>query len=204
LLRGLRQDEFAAQLRENFGLQWTRATVAAVETGRRQVRLDELPMVCAILQRRPVDLFRGEGPVVLADGVKGQLEDVQQLILGDFDKVKLVGLGWKPPRKRRPAPDWLIVRLAVGRVTIGEITTAARGEAEMKAARKLGVDAEVVATAALGLWKQTLTEHRDAIVAASAPADASPRTLQAMRGRVTRELVEELRERIEEARRGEC
>jgi hypothetical protein len=79
---------------------------------------------------------------------------------------------------------------------------ASKGEAEMKAARKLSVDAEVVATAALGLWKRSLTEQRDAIVAETAPADASPRTLQAMRGRVTRELLEELQARIEEADSG--
>jgi hypothetical protein len=201
LLRGLRQDEFAAELRERFGLQWTRATVAAVETGRRQVGLDELPALCGALRRKTVDLFRGEGPVMLADGVKGQLADVQKLILGDYQDVQLS----VPKRKRKAHDDMqerLIVRLAVGRVTIGEIVKASKGEAEMKAARKLSVDAEVVATAALGLWKRSLTEQRDAIVAETAPADASPRTLQAMRGRVTRELLEELQARIEEADSG--
>lgn len=204
LLRGLRQDELATQLRDGFGLQWTRATVASVETGRRQVGLDELPQLCAALWNKPVDLFRGKGPVMLADGVKGQLVDVQKAILGE-QNIQRSSLSWQPPRKshlddmREPG---VIGRLAVRRVTIGEIVKASRGEAEMKAARKLGVDAEVVATAALGLWKRSLTEHRDAIVAEAAPADASPRTLQAMRGRVTRELVEELRARIEEAQSG--
>jgi transcriptional regulator with XRE-family HTH domain len=205
---GMRQDELAARLRDGFGLQWTRATVAAVETGRRQVRLDEVPTVCAAFLCTPADLFVGDGPVALADGVKAQLPAVRKLMAGEQD-MALVDLGWKPPRMSREDANRLrqrfgvLARLADGTVTIGRVLKAKQGEAEQKAARKLGVDAEMVTVAALGLWKRSLTEHRDAIVAETAPADASPRTLQAMRGRVTRELVEELRIRIEEANGGE-
>jgi hypothetical protein len=70
---------------------------------------------------------------------------------------------------------------------------AAHGETERKAARTLHIDDPAeVAVAALRLWGRSLTQERDARVVDAAAPDASPRTLQALRGHVTRHLLEEI------------
>jgi hypothetical protein len=67
------------------------------------------------------------------------------------------------------------------------------GDAELKAARRLRVPPVAVALAARRSWKRSLTEERDRRVAEEAPADATPRTLQALRGHISRGLLEELK-----------
>jgi len=70
---------------------------------------------------------------------------------------------------------------------------AARGEAEMKAARRLKLDDPVLlAVAAQALWNRSFTEERDARVAGAARTDATPRSVQALRGHVTRQLIQEI------------
>lgn len=71
----------------------------------------------------------------------------------------------------------------------------AAGEAEQKAARKLGVHPAIVALAAERLWGQSLTAERDRRVKDRPPED-SPRRLQAIRGHVTRLLITQLSEVI--------
>jgi len=67
----------------------------------------------------------------------------------------------------------------------------AAGEAEQKAARRLGVHPAAVALAAHRLWGRSLTAERDRRVAEQSPGDL-PRRIQAVRGHVTRKLVAEL------------
>ena len=71
-------------------------------------------------------------------------------------------------------------------------------EAEQKAAKKLGVSADAVLAAALTLWGKTLTDERDARAEKQITDEASPRRLQAMRGHVTRDLLDELRPVLKE------
>lgn len=73
-------------------------------------------------------------------------------------------------------------------------------DAETKAAKRLERPAVEVAVAALGIWGHSLSEERDRRVAAVAPPDSTPRSVQALRGRVTRELVAELAAKFEEVR----
>jgi hypothetical protein len=68
------------------------------------------------------------------------------------------------------------------------------GDAEQKAARRLRTFPLAVAAAARKRWGRSLTEERDRRVSEHAPADATPRTLQALRGHVSRDLLDELRE----------
>ena len=67
----------------------------------------------------------------------------------------------------------------------------AAGEAEQKAARKLGVHPAAVALAAHRRWGQSLTAERDQRVLGRSPGE-SPRRIQAIRGHVTRLLIAEL------------
>ena len=70
-------------------------------------------------------------------------------------------------------------------------------EAEQKAAKRLGVTADDIMAGALYLWGRTLSAERDARAEKQATDDASPRRLQAIRGHVTRDLLNELRPVLE-------
>ena len=52
--------------------------------------------------------------------------------------------------------------------------------------------------AAVQLWGVTLTDRRNALVEQRQRPNASARTIQAIRGRVTRELVQEIKTTLKE------
>ena len=68
------------------------------------------------------------------------------------------------------------------------------GEAEERAGRTLGLSKGDVALLSVGLWGRTLGEERDRRVGDDVPLASR----SAKRGRVTRQLVEDLRVRLEE------
>jgi hypothetical protein len=70
----------------------------------------------------------------------------------------------------------------------------ATGEAEQKAARRLGVPALAVALEARRRWGRSLSAERDQRVGAQAPGRTDLRGLQALRGHVSRLLLAELRD----------
>lgn len=87
--------------------------------------------------------------------------------------------------------------------------SAAKQDAELKAARRLGVTPDTIVKTARKLWGRTLTEERDRLVGENvamheyageywaghgqASSDPRPRrTLQAVRGHISRALVVEL------------
>jgi hypothetical protein len=100
---------------------------------------------------------------------------------------------WLAKVKRELLPLWPGMTLGGAQ----DAQEAARGDAERKAARKLGVDAMNLSVAAHGRYGRSFTAERDARVAEQAPADASPRSLQALRGHVTRAMLAELAPALE-------
>lgn len=87
-------------------------------------------------------------------------------------------------------------------------TVGALQDAEVKAARKLGVRPEEVVATAVRLWGRTLSEERDRVLAENVKMDRTARECrtgrgqkslpaarnrQAVRGHITRALVEQLR-----------
>lgn len=80
-----------------------------------------------------------------------------------------------------------------------EIEAAARGEAERKIARKLGVSPLLVSACAFARYHGSLAEARDEKVweMQAQGAEFSGRTLQALRGHATRKILAELTPRIE-------
>lgn len=179
--RGQTQDEVVRGLRK-LGLDWSRSHLAKIEAG--TTPLDRLP-----------DLL------VVADSFGISLAD----LLGAKDAAAaLISLNDVAAVEGSEAAEKLDVRV---RVTWSEDAAAAaleadaRGDAEIKAARRLGVDSLDVATAALRTFRRSLTDEREERVSQRARKGASDRTRQAIRGHVTRELVEELRPVVEKARR---
>lgn len=73
-----------------------------------------------------------------------------------------------------------------------EIVRDAAGDAEQRAARTFDVTPLAVSAAAHRRWGHGLTAERDARVADRTGGQTSARSLQAVRGHVTRELLTEL------------
>lgn len=195
-LRGDRsQDALANDLS---ALGWDRGTVTAIETGRRRVKLEELAALCVVLGCSLADLLDGDSTVALDDVAEADLATVRRVLLDGGKNVKLTELGWKPPPISATLdPAELHVSAnsvtADGGPTAEDIRAAGRGEAEGKAARRLNVDSWHVGLGSLELWGRSLTEERDARVAESTAEGTPARSVQALRGRVTRVLVDELR-----------
>lgn len=182
---GVTQEQVAAVARK-MGIPWERAGVAGLENGRRRLTAAELlalPYVLAVVHREHVGHNKNTAPnISLADLLpkKGEIDlagwrvEAQSLrrLLGGNVRVVL-------DYKRHPRSD--------------SADASIRGEAEAKAARALGWTEEQVDEYAEQLWGRTLTSERERRLRETAPEGASPRTLQAHRGNVTRGLLRELR-----------
>lgn len=225
---GLRQEQLAAEARR-FGLPWTRATVAAIELGRRQLSLGELLLLPELLGRAGAgwgydvsDLIPDDERPVLVAGVITAPARAVRARFADTDEdaveraARLTTAEFKPPRPDvAPATftlpqAWLLDVLRVKRLEDVperfwiEVGLEAAGDAERKAASSIGVPPLALALAARRRWGRSLTAERDRKVAnATNPAlrmdpDAArdpewPRRLQAIRGHITRALLDELR-----------
>lgn len=193
---GLRQDEVARAARER-GLDWTRATVALIEGGRRQLTVGEfaaLPFLVAGFPyvgrgrwRRLLGFIGTHEPVALTPDARIRGEDLAGLLSGwPVLAEGAVGEGEKQVPERA-----LYVRR--GMPPEARRRLQALGDAELKAAQRLGVSWAALTAAALRRWGRTLSAERDRRVQEQVPAKASPRTLRALRGHVTRALLRELR-----------
>ena len=171
---GWSQDEVASR-GWRIGLPWTRSTITALEGGRRSLSISELVLLALTLETSVTELLAGRGYVELGDGSELPLTDVRDVLGGDRDMAAV--------RKR----------IRQGRhQKYQRAMQAVSGEAEQKAARSLGVTSQTIAEAAFDLWGRSLTEERDAKVDKEGPNLASARSVQALRGHVTRRLVSEI------------
>ncbi len=212
--RGWRQDEVAARARD-FGLRWTRATVASVETGRREVTIGELLLLPDLL-RYAVELPDLVPPgtyVMLGPDAFASSEGVRARFLGlagqslpaelDVPCFRKARVGAEEalevllsPEGRRAMQAYEAGMEAVWPKAQGgdleEWMAAERDadqEVERRAAERLGVDARHLALAARRCWGHSLTEERD---------KRTP-TGVLSRGHITRTLLAELRPVLAEA-----
>lgn len=160
------QDQLATRL------GWQQSHVATLEAGRRSsLSLDDLAVLCSELGVTLTDLLAGDGSVTLtrkgSRSTPARLPALRHVLLGE------------------PMPKAGGLR--------GEVALAmATGDAERKAGRKLGVPAESVTAAAMRRWGHSLTSERTRREKARAHPGASPQSIQALRGHITRELLTEL------------
>lgn len=211
---GARQDDVARATRA-YGATWTRSKIAALERGDKAVDVGGLLILAAALGSvgnkdvRLSDLLAGVGYVSLTptfsvmrtavgralDGepvnfrvgdVQGGMETFTEVMTGAMSRLHRIS------------------ELGAGHLHSSETEalTSSIGEAEQRAGKALGLAAWEIGYLAAGLWGQTLTQRRDDLVRATAPADATPASVRALRGRTTRQLVGELRVRLEEVSRG--
>ncbi|HEY5024435.1 MAG TPA: helix-turn-helix transcriptional regulator [Acidimicrobiales bacterium] len=189
---GLRQDDVAEYVRA-FGLtDWTRATVATLEAGKREIDLDELWPVCAGLEIGIVELLERSDAWV-AVGTPVGTKTVTTSSAWPITKVREVLFS----RDSRIAASMAGIREArENEVRTRDLERDAKNESVRRIARTLKTEPETVAKYAWTLWHRSLPHERDARVEQLAPPDADPRTVQALRGHVTRELRKELEQRI--------
>jgi hypothetical protein len=178
-----RQEDVAAGARA-VGLDWSRATVATIESGRRGLSVEELLLL----------------PTILSIGI-GASASLADLLVGD-EPIALT------PRIAVPQPALAQALSSVRAALAGPVdqaVTAARAkdlgdgvgdlfadEAEQTAAERLETHVWMVKELADQLWGRGLSAERDHRVAEQGEAPA--RTVQARRGHATRALLAELRE----------
>lgn len=182
------------------GLTWAPSRVSELEMGRISPTLPTLMILSAAfadLLGRPVALtewFAGEGQVALTDTVVVPLSVVRAALSGGP-----VGL----PEPRVSATELLLQQYMSDRVDPQPLPRGRRkklweiwnqsGEAEARAAKALGVDPGTLAELMLDTWGHTLSIERDTRAGEGANAQK--------RGRIARELREELREVINNGNR---
>jgi transcriptional regulator with XRE-family HTH domain len=189
--RGVRQEDVAAGARR-IGLRWNRPTVALVENGFRQLSIGELlamPVIYMVIMKKELgspswepkkmltlgDLLPAKGWAEIGRGCTLPASMLQDVANGNLEVTSF-------------PPDFLVSRESDEDV----LEDDALGDAEGKAARRLKVSTVEVAKAAREIWGHSLTEERDRRVVEKREGVSSPRTLQALRGHVSRALTEVL------------
>jgi len=177
---GLTQDEVAAAA-QRLGFAWGRSSVAALEQGTRDLGAAELlalPFIWAEASAQQpgftaagMSLFELISPGL---NVKVALSD--ELVLTYKQAKSFIDEGGQA------------YRVKAG----GAVVT----EAEQKAAVRLDVAVDDLQAAAFVLWDRSMPNERDRRVAKQKKPEASARTVQALRGHVTRELLTELAEHL--------
>jgi transcriptional regulator with XRE-family HTH domain len=194
---GFRQDDLARRSRL-VGLDWTASTVAAVETNRRAVALDEAFLLTMVLECSFADLLDGDGAARLGSRAEVDLETLRQLATGEKGGEVTGFTTSERSRAAREAEHELRrLRPLWPKMTLNDLhraEEAAEGEAERKAARRLGVDPVTISVIAHRVWGHSLTAERD--------EQAGPDAGAAARGHITRALLDFLEGYLGQRRKG--
>ena len=231
--QGILQEQIAHTARERFGFEWTQATIASIEAGKRRLSLEEfilLPMILSFgcLQGSEwvehfvelPDLFPDALDIVrLSDSAFAESCRLREIIAGKASEAWGVshsnvsgGPGWITPAKQQfvnslPEAAKRVIndlhefeairnQIAPNATKLGfvDVQNEAAGEAERKVARKFRTSPTAVAIAAREKWQRSLTAERDARI--SKIDTDNPRHRQAIRGHITRQLIDELAEEL--------
>jgi transcriptional regulator with XRE-family HTH domain len=172
---GQTQDEIARDLRLR-GFDWTRSTVAAYERGERAISFEELIGLLDVYETTLPSVLDGSGFLQITPSMGTPANDVIRVLAeGPFrDDGTRLGAGFD---------------------------VEAGFDAEARTAARFGVEPIAVVRAAHRRWGLGLTDERERRIVERAGPGASPRTLQALRGHVTRALLAELRPEVEAMQR---
>jgi transcriptional regulator with XRE-family HTH domain len=213
--QGLTQEKLAEDVRRLWGLPWSRPTVTAIESGKREVSALEIFALADVLQVSLQVLLAGREGERMGEQMGDRMAPWLQVGSGSSISLATVLRAIAPGRKRlvldgrdTPAtrstaeqiaglPELRRQLEAEGvEATPQSLTQAAqaeRGEAEKKAAAILGIDPRRVAVLSLKLWGRSLTAEREARLAQHAPEATGAGSLRTLRGHITRHLIAELR-----------
>lgn len=210
---GLRQQDLADSADTLGATTWNRTRIAALERGDKSISAEELVLLVAILQLttdRKItlsDLLDSDDVVALTKWGRIAARDVPLLLAGELDAGDRVWLQLPPLSADEVAAKLDRMKELIERFpgaqeqgrTTGAALRAVRessGEADERAARELGETAASFAFIASAMWGRSLSAERDARLAAAGGDKGPRRTVAARRGRVTRDLIDEVRARL--------
>jgi transcriptional regulator with XRE-family HTH domain len=187
----LTQDELAERLRID-GLDWSRSAVAALEGGTKSLSVVEIAILALSLSDLDpkltfTSLVTSDQPIPIGTSVQAPGNMVAAIISGRFRRKSLEAVGARAKSAAWAGREEILINPDPTIFDEVQAERDAKGDAELKAARRLDVSAYHVALAALRLWGHSLTVERDKRVAAKAEGDT-----RALRGHVTRQLMNEL------------
>lgn len=219
--KGLRQDDVAAAARE-LGLKWGRSSVAALEGGSRDLKLEEFFLLSPLIGRlggwdKP--LVRSNEKVALSDSqwVRSDILlnfFVSSLVVGNEVSNEDAELetveDWDPPSGFEAAKSYArnfeiygVIRIVVwgkcpdyspGARIANE--TAATFAARLTRPDGKPVSAELANAISYGLWDKSPGAERDARTRSRGQYETK-RALQSARGHVSRELIKELQQELD-------
>ena len=222
------QEDAARAFREVGLTTWRTSTVGSLESGLRRPRLDEVVLMCAALDVGLDELLPGdEEPVELADGTVLTPRAIRAVLAGEASVTRTPpGLrprdmrwaayvkferqanrefsNWMKDRERRQALVEPIIEDANADWLTGadeDLMFEAPTDAERHAARRLGVEPIQIKTIALTHWRKDFEAERDTRVGDT--GELSPRSRQARRGLVTRQMLDEMRVILDRAYSGQ-
>ena len=168
---------------------WERSTVAAVEAGSRALSITEQAALCGVFGRSWIDFLS------LEDGeaglwLQGQLRAPEDVWVRTSPSTAGRWVSVLEALRTGGALEW------GGFANVLDADAVAVDETDRKAAKRLGVSAEQIRHTSLSTWGKTLAEMRDELV--GDPGDLPARTIQARRGHVTRDLLNHLKNQLEE------
>lgn len=198
--RHMLQEEIASAAR-NAGLKWSGVTLTQIEKGNRSISAEELLLLAVILDEPLSELLHyPEIDVELTETMLLPSTVLRALASSESRPSELQdideSLQWRPI----PNLEWeLDERLLEGiwrahlfpsLLTYLRVRDGARGEAERKAGMQMSGTAAEMAAIALRLFGRSLTDERDLRARA---AVKEGKQLRAVRGHITRALLEEMR-----------
>jgi transcriptional regulator with XRE-family HTH domain len=205
---------------------WRTSTVGSLEAGLRRPRLDEVLLMCAALKVSLADLIVDVGEdVELGDGAVLPAFVIRDMLTTPIPDQNKKDMGdhvmWFPGEEKiarvvdRERAEWGRLKPQFGRIRQWGTDRGLIGrnwadmdavglptDAERHAARRLGLTAGEVRYAAEVLWKRGFEEERDARVGDN--GELQPRSRQARRGLVTRQMLAEMRQMLAEAYGAGC
>lgn len=193
--RGLLQEDIAMAARW-VGLMWSSVTVTQIESGSRQLNLDEVLLLPLVLKCSFKDLLKTEKDsdrIQLGYNTVLEASTVRALVAEKGprlspDEIPMLP-GLEPtldPKIKAAVQDAWLERTLLSYLLVRE---GARGEAERKAAQTLKISAPLITAYALRLWGRSLTEERDG---RAVEHIVKGKELRAVRGHITRALLREI------------
>lgn len=193
--RGLLQEDIAMAARW-VGLMWSSITVTQIESGSRQLSLDEvllLPLVLRCSLKDLLDTANDDDPIQLGYNTVLEAATVRRLVAEkgpqlSADQIPMLPALEHPldPKITSAVADAYLERTLLSYLLVRE---GARGEAERKAAQALKISAPLITGYALRLWGRSLTEERDG---RAVEHIIKGKELRAVRGHITRALLREV------------
>jgi transcriptional regulator with XRE-family HTH domain len=193
--RGLLQEDIAMAARW-VGLMWSSVTVTQIESGSRQLNLDEVLLLPLVLRCSLKDLLatdKDSDKIQLGYNTVLDASTVRALVAEKGPKLSPDEIPMLPgleptldPKIKDAVHEAWLERTLLSYLLVRE---GSRGEAERKAAQTLKISAALVTAYALRLWGRSLTDERDG---RAIEHIVKGKELRAVRGHITRALLREI------------